>query len=176
MAERVTRSVTSLLPFRPRGTNGPRCRISMTSSSLRGGAGGPTAAQEGEPRGGRAGGGAAAVRARARRARGQGTAFRKTGRSRAGTRVIGTGTTGESSTPRNSGTTNLRPSYKRWRQTRVRAVDCRAARSQWCRRRTQAHAESSCHHRRHACASGVAQIRAVRRAWRAAGRPIPRHP
>ena len=94
--------MTRFLPFRPRGTNWPCSCISMTFSLASGGAGGPTAAQGGEPRGDRASGGAAAERGRARRAGGQGTAFRKAARSRPGPRVIGMGTiqTGESTNTR----------------------------------------------------------------------------
>ena len=84
--------MTRLVPFRPRGDNWPCSCISMTFSLASGGAGGPTAAQGGEPCGDRASGGAAAERGRARRARGQGTAFRKAARSRPGPRVIGMGT------------------------------------------------------------------------------------
>ena len=94
--------MTRLVPFRPRGDNWPCSCISMTFSLASGGAGGPTAAQGGEPCGDRASGGAAAGRGRARRARGQGTAFRKAARSRPGPRVIGMGTiqTGESTNTR----------------------------------------------------------------------------
>ena len=94
--------MTRLVPFRPRGDNWPCSCISMTFSLASGGAGGPTAAQGGEPCGDRASGGAAAERGRARRAGGQGTAFRKAARSRPGPRVIGMGTiqTGESTNTR----------------------------------------------------------------------------
>ena len=57
--------MTRLVPFRPRGDNWPCSCISMTFSLASGGAGGPTAAQGGEPCGDRASGGAAAAAAAA---------------------------------------------------------------------------------------------------------------